>query len=111
MYLPSTPQWFQIKHIYDTFGCECISDHFENKPLSIHNGMQEGLYKFSKLQSGAIQSQITDTTLRDILRRILENGVKFSGCNIEVQTQDTQQITVSIPKRKKVIFKTNNVKE
>lgn len=111
--LPSEDQQIQIDHIYDTFGCECVSDYFERHPLSIYDDMEEGLYKFSKIKKGGILSSITDITLRDILRQILENGVKFEGCQFEVDDVDVveeQQLHVAIPKRPKVIFDPLDVK-
>lgn len=81
IYLPSSDQQTLIDHIYDTFGCECVSDHFKDSPLTIQNHMEQGIYQFSKIGSDGIQSSIGDIQLRDILRQILENGVKFEKCN------------------------------
>lgn len=112
--LPSEEQEKQINHIYETFGCECISDRFVETPLAIYSGMNSGLYKFSKIESGGITSLITDTTLRGILKQILENGVKFSGCPIEVDKSSTQTSYLRVPKSRvkpKVIFTTDNIKD
>lgn len=109
--LPSEQQQIQIDHIYDTFGCECVSDYFERHPLSIYDDMEEGVYKFSKIKKGGILSSITDNTLRDILRQILENGVKFEGCQIEVDdVVEEREIHVAIPQRPKVIFDPLDIK-
>lgn len=86
--LPSSDQQSVIRNIFRTFGCECVSDHFESNPLIINNNMDAGIYRFSRIQSDGIHSAITDTTLREILRQILENGVKFSSCDIEVVPQE-----------------------
>lgn len=86
--LPSPDQQPVIDHIFKTFGCECVSDRFETEPLSITDNMEPGIYRFSRIQSDGIQSNITDITLRDILRQILENGVKFTECDIEVVPQE-----------------------
>lgn len=112
--LPSEEQEKQINHIYETFGCECISDRFVETPLVIYSGMNSGLYKFSKIENGGITSLITDTTLRGILKQILENGVKFSGCPIEVDKSSTQTSYLRVPKSRvkpKVIFTTDNIKD
>lgn len=86
--LPSSDQQSVIRNIFRTFGCECVSDNFESNPLIINNNMDAGIYRFSRIQSDGIHSAITDTTLREILRQILENGVKFSSCDIEVVPQE-----------------------
>lgn len=75
--LPSSIQKDQIDYIYKNFGCECVSDFFANTPLNIHSSMKGGIYQFSQIAGGAIKSSITDPTLIDILRQILQNGVKF----------------------------------
>lgn len=73
--------------------------------------MEEGLYKFSKIKKGGILSSITDNTLREILRQILENGVKFEGCQFEVDdVVEEREIYVAIPERPKVIFDPLDVK-
>lgn len=89
IYIPSQDQQKQIDHIYKTFGCECISDYFEKTPLVIQSNMDPGIYKFSKIEADGIISTINDITLRDILRQILENGVKFSDCRLDTTKQTT----------------------
>lgn len=111
IFLPSPVQQKQIDYIYETFGCECISDHFEYTPLSIRDNMPSGIYQFSRIESGGIQSAITDTTLREILRRILENGVKFQGCTFEIEPWETKPIHVVLPKRPKIVFDPGNIKD
>lgn len=87
IYIPTEAQQTQIDYIYKTFGCECISDYFEEKPLVIQSNMDPGIYKFSRIECDGIISLIKDITLRDILRQILENGVKFSDCKIDTADQ------------------------
>lgn len=111
VFLPSPTQQKQIDYIYETFGCECISDHFSYSPLSIRDNMQSGIYQFSRIESGGIQSSITDTTLREILRRILENGVKFQGCSFEIEPWETKPIHIVLPKRPKIVFDPGNIKD
>lgn len=83
--IPSPAQSSMINHIYSNFGCECVSDYFTTTPLNIHSSMKGGIYKFSQIEGGAIQSSITDPTLRDILRQILQNGVKFQPHRFNVE--------------------------
>lgn len=109
--LPSTEQQKRIDHIYDVFGCECVSDHFEQTPLTIKNGMEGGLYRFSKIEKGGINTVITDTTIRDIIKQILENGAKFIDCEIEVEPVDNIPIGLTIPKPPKIVFNTDNIKD
>lgn len=108
---PSAAQQTQIDHIYNTFGCECISDRFTTEPLVIRDGMEPGLYKFSKIERGGIESPIADTTLRDIFKQILENGAKFEGCEFEVDVWDERDISISLPPVPKIVFDTNNIKD
>lgn len=82
--LPSIPQQKQINHIYETFGCECVSDFFSDKPFNIYSSMKGGVYQFSQIPGGGIKSSITDPTLIDILRQILQNGVKFQPYRFSV---------------------------
>lgn len=111
VFLPSPVQQKQIDYIYETFGCECISDHFEYTPLSIRDNMEPGIYQFSRIESGGIESPITDTTLRELFRRILENGVKFEECKFEIEPQTDEPIHVVLPKRPKIVFDPTNIKD
>lgn len=71
--------------------------------------MEPGLYKFSKISKGGIQSPITDSTLRDILRQILENGAKFEPCEFEVDVWDESPAYVIV--EPKIVFDTEHIKD
>lgn len=94
--LPSQPQLDMVNTIFNAFGCECVSDRFELIPLSIRSDMFPGIYKFSRIEDG-IRSDITDSTLREILRQILENGVKFQECNFEIDALEVEDIRPITP--------------
>lgn len=92
VWIPSKQQQKVVDHIYNTFGCECVSDEFEKDPLTIRSNMDPGIYKFSRIQSGGINANITDTTLREILKAILENGVKFEECKFSIEPLEPRKV-------------------
>lgn len=69
--------------------------------------MKPGLYRFSKLERGGLLSEITDNTLRNILRQILENGTKFDTCSHRVITRDDTVYTTPI--EPSIDFNTDNL--
>lgn len=111
IYLPSQTQKKQIDYIYSTFGCECVSEHFKESPLEIRNGMEPGLYRFSRIEKDGIITSITDGTIKTILKQILENGVKFESCKIEVVPHTQREIHIAIPELPKVVFDPENTKD
>lgn len=77
--------------------------------MIIESGMKPGLYRFSKLERGGLLSEITDNTLRNILRQILENGTKFDTCSHRVITRDDTVYTKPI--ETPIVFDTDNIRD
>lgn len=76
--IPTQEQEKEIIQIYEEFGCMCTSNWYLNKPLLLKSGMEPGVFHFSNLTSDGLKGKLaTDPWINEVLRNILNNGVRF----------------------------------